>query len=154
MDEDLAPTYDEMLHRYVEEFAVENREYTHEQIALLFGIPASLIKTTPRYTPEEAAARYPKGLEDATLKGGQEIKAHKRGTCALYHCPIHYPSHHHMNQWEQRWDSSEQRMYRICPDHDIRHPDPDDLVVGNPQDWRCQCSCNCCERPFDINSEV
>jgi hypothetical protein len=109
---------------------------------------------TSRYTPEEAAARYPKGLKPVTLKGGQEITAHAKGSCMTYWCPVHYPSNHHMNQWDQMWISSEQRMYRICP-HVREHPDPDDLPQpGGPAENACSCECRCCERPFDINSEV
>jgi hypothetical protein len=145
------------------------REEAWANLSRVFGVPLEMvagpkarpvkkavpaISKPPRYTPAEAAARYPKGLEKVSLVGGQKITAHSKGSCALYWCAIHYPSPHHMRDWEQLWVSEEQRMYRICSAHTREHPDPDDLIPGNPQDYRCDCTCRCCERPYDINSEI
>ena len=42
-------------------------------------------------------------------------------------CCIHFPSDHHMRDWEMNWRADTGVMERLCP-HGIGHPDPDHMA--------------------------
>lgn len=42
-------------------------------------------------------------------------------------CCIHFPSDHHMREWEMNWRSDTGVMERICS-HGVGHPDPDHMA--------------------------
>lgn len=90
-------------------------------------------------------------LEEATLIGGLVINAHPRKNCWGYWCSIHYPSPHHMRDWDQYWRSDRGIMERICP-HGVGHPDPDDHKQYDKYEAVHGCD-GCCARPHDIESE-
>ena len=91
-------------------------------------------------------------LEKATLVGGQVINAHPRNTCFGYWCPVHYPSPHHMRDWDQHWRSDRGIMERICP-HGVGHPDPDDMKQYDKYESVHGCD-GCCTRPFDVEGDA
>lgn len=43
-------------------------------------------------------------------------------------CPVHAPTNHPLRSWEQVW-SEAAGFGRVCPTHDVIHPDPDDMAV-------------------------
>ena len=90
-------------------------------------------------------------LEKVTLVGGQTILVHPRDTCWGYWCPIHYPSPHHMVDWQQDWRSDRGLMERICS-HGVGHPDPDDHKAMDQYEWVHGCD-GCCARPFDLEGD-
>lgn len=64
-----------------------------------------------------------------TLTGGVETMiTHHPGLCAGRSCSIHNPSNHHMRNWRQHWRGDRQLMERLCPEHGVGHPDPDDVA--------------------------
>lgn len=67
-------------------------------------------------------------------------------------CPFHSPSDHHMVDWDVEWDqkwNNSPRLWRICPDHEVGHPDPDVVtwmkanlkLEEDPGDHHCDCVC-------------
>jgi hypothetical protein len=67
-------------------------------------------------------------------------------------CPFHGPSDHHMVEWDVEWDpkwSNSPRLWRICPEHEVGHPDPDVVtwmkktltLPGDPGQHHCDCQC-------------
>lgn len=76
------------------------------------------------------------------LVGGQKLfNVHAPSKCAGEFCTIHNPSDHHMRDWAQNWRGDRGLMERLCPDHGIGHPDPDD---PNPDRMH---GCDGCCRP-------
>lgn len=59
-------------------------------------------------------------------------------------CCIHNPTDHHMLTWPQNWRGDIRIMERMC-EHDIGHPDPDDLRVMMSK-VKCY-GCDGCCRP-------
>lgn len=93
--------------------------------------------------------------ERVTLRGGMTINAHRWDMCAGYWCTIHYPSPHHMRDWDQRWLPEYRSMARVCK-HGVLHPDPDDFFPNsNVEFYHNAKKCDgCCERPFDLEREL
>lgn len=81
-------------------------------------------------------------MQDVHLQGGQEIFAHAPAVCSGPPCPIHWPSQHHMRFWPQNWRNDRKIIERICPEHGVGHPDPDD-----PARYRDHGCCGCCLKP-------
>lgn len=54
-------------------------------------------------------------------------------------CPVHAPTDHPLRGWEQTW-SQFMGFGRVCPEHGLVHPDPDDLGIV----WTEGC-CDCDE---------
>ena len=76
----------------------------------------------------------------AILIGGQKlIKVHASYECFQPNCCVHNPSDHHMKEWLMIFKPEYGSMQRICPDHAIFHPDPDD-----PFAFKHECPCGCC----------
>lgn len=79
------------------------------------------------------------------------IDVHRRGECSGEHCVIHNPSRHHMRDWPLNWRADRRMMERICPDHQVGHPDPDALAhkrrIGDDDAGLHGC-CGCCEPPL------
>lgn len=53
---------------------------------------------------------------------------HSSKLCEGRGCPIHHPSDHKMRDWRLNWRNDRRLMERICPEHGVGHPDPDDLA--------------------------
>jgi hypothetical protein len=62
--------------------------------------------------------------EKAYLK---KLVTHTPDKCKGRHCCIHNPSDHHMRKWLMNYRQDKGMMERICPEHGVGHPDPDDL---------------------------
>lgn len=78
---------------------------------------------------------------------------HRPGQCQGRACVIHAPSTHQMRDLPLIWNCPEAQMERLC-EHDVTHPDPDDLAywlsVGKP--WKAVHTCcpeNCCGQEID-----
>ena len=72
---------------------------------------------------------------------------HTPDRCASTHCLVHNPSDHHMRGWRLHWRGDRRLMERVCPDHGVGHPDPDDLAyhLVRGQTWQgVHGCCGCC----------
>ena len=54
-------------------------------------------------------------------------------------CVLHAPTNHHMRDWTLHWRSDRGCFERLCPEHGVGHPDPDDK--GHDGIHGC---CGCC----------
>lgn len=92
--------------------------------------------------------------------GPQLLNVHPISKCDGRACCIHNPSDHHMVTWSMNWRADRYLMERICPNHGVGHPDPDDLawkrsVLGEAQ-FKARAEdvhgcCGCCRPPTDLN---
>jgi hypothetical protein len=55
------------------------------------------------------------------------MHCHEESVCRGDFCTLHNRSNHPMRSWEQHWRSDVGLMERICPEHGVGHPDPDDF---------------------------
>lgn len=62
-------------------------------------------------------------------------------------CCLHGPSDHHMATWRLNWREDREIMERLCPEHGVGHPDPDDLRIRSGVDPGVHGCCGCCRRP-------
>jgi hypothetical protein len=59
----------------------------------------------------------------------QELhNVHSADDCVGTYCVIHNPSKHPMVTWRTHWRSDRQLMERLCPTHNVGHPDPDHIA--------------------------
>lgn len=79
---------------------------------------------------------------------GLGIRTHSIEICKGYKCCFHNPSNHKMVNWNMliRFDR-DCLVERLCPKHNVGHPDPDSLVYlkrnGVNDDGIHGC-CGCC----------
>jgi hypothetical protein len=60
---------------------------------------------------------------------------------------IHNPSEHYMAEWTLHWRGDRKIFERICPDHGVGHPDPDQFAYWESigEDWQgVHGCCGCC----------
>lgn len=81
-------------------------------------------------------------------RGPGKLVVHPALVCAGQEsCVIHNPSEHHMRSWPLNWRADSGIMERICPEHGIGHPDPDEMTyqkrIGNSWAGVHGC-CGCC----------
>lgn len=62
------------------------------------------------------------------LYSGDILETHGPSRCAGDSCCIHNPSNHPLRERPLNWRNDRGFMERIC-EHDIGHPDPDDIMV-------------------------
>lgn len=75
---------------------------------------------------------------------------HSVDRCAGRACVIHNPTPHHMRRWALHWRDDSGIFERICPEHGVGHPDPDQREY-----WRATGQeglgthgcCRCCVTP-------
>lgn len=88
--------------------------------------------------------------------GPAVLRTHSPDKCAGEHCVIHNPSDHHMREWKTNWRSDTGVMERICPQHGVGHPDPDDAAHKERMglDWfNIHGCCGCCkEEPETVSA--
>ena len=65
--------------------------------------------------------------EEFCPNDSQVLRVHAKNTCKGDHCAIHNPSDHHMRDWKLIWRNDRGCFERLCPEHGVGHPDPDDL---------------------------
>lgn len=81
-------------------------------------------------------------------KSGQRLgNIHPRSACQGDYCPVHNWSDHHMVEWEQRWREDKRAFERICPEHGVGHPDPDDIYYRRSEYAATHGCCGCCAKP-------
>lgn len=79
---------------------------------------------------------------------------HSPEKCAGESCTVHNPSDHHMREWYTHFRCGPFDLgaftERICPEHGVGHPDPDDPFA--PEEHGC---CGCCvpSRQTEENNE-
>lgn len=85
------------------------------------------------------------------ISENQVIVTHDAAKCAGRHCCIHNPSDHHMRSWTMHWRDDTGVMERLCPEHGVGHPDPDDAAFN----VRIHGCCGCCtpHKVIDIDTE-
>lgn len=74
-------------------------------------------------------------------QGVEDIQVHDRALCEGSPCCIHHPSKHHMVTWRQLWRDDRKMMERLCPQHGVGHPDPDDMSYDTAHGC-----CGCCRK--------
>lgn len=50
---------------------------------------------------------------------------HRAEKCDGRVCVIHNPTEHAMSEWELHWRDDRGIFERLCPEHGVGHPDPD-----------------------------
>lgn len=69
------------------------------------------------------------------------LRVHSANDCGMldagWPCPVHNLTDHPMRAWPQVMTAD--GFGRVCPDHNVVHPDPDDLTVVSHDDC-----CGCC----------
>lgn len=83
--------------------------------------------------------------EQHQLHDGQLYDCHTLADCDQP-CPLHAPDPGNlMAGWPLVWSSERDLLMRVCPDHGVRHPDPDDINIRNGLDSGAHpCGCGCC----------
>lgn len=79
--------------------------------------------------------------------GPVRLRVHPASKCAGRACVIHSPSDHRMRSWRLNWRGDTGIMERLCPEHGVGHPDPDDLAfnVAAGRSWvGVHGCCGCC----------
>lgn len=64
--------------------------------------------------------------EEFITNTGQVLSVHAKHNCRGENCVIHKPSDHHMRDWDLIWRDDRGCFERLCPEHGVGHPDPDD----------------------------
>lgn len=83
------------------------------------------------------------------INSTQVIVTHAPDKCEGHHCCIHNPSEHHMRNWTMYWRDDKGVMERLCPEHSVGHPDPDDAAFNRRQgrDYlNIHGCCGCCSQ--------
>lgn len=77
------------------------------------------------------------------------LVTHDESVCRGEYCCIHNPSDHHMRTWKLNWRPDIGVMERICPEHGVGHPDPDDAAhnLRHGRDYLTVHSCCGCCKP-------
>jgi hypothetical protein len=80
---------------------------------------------TCAYIPGKGWFQYLPGMPEHAFDGASIIlhNVHSARTCRHWHCVIHNPLAHHMEDWPLIWRSDRLIFERICP-HGLGHPDP------------------------------
>ena len=79
-------------------------------------------------------------FHEGTLRG---IHPYDPKTCGVS-CVVHNPTAHAMSQWELHWRADTGVFERLCPDHKVGHPDPDQapyFAANNVSDVHGCCGC-------------
>ena len=102
-------------------------------------------------TTAQGAFQFLQGSWDATdmKKDDNHFRVHAPTQCQGTNCAIHNPSRHGMQLWPREIYAL--RVWRTCPTHGNRHPDPDDVAywvrrgkkAGALQEHEC---CGCCTK--------
>jgi len=88
------------------------------------------------------------------INATQIIVTHSSDKCKGHFCCLHNPSKHHMRDWPLVWRADKGAMERLCPEHGVGHPDPDDAAynerIGKAYNNIHGC-CGCChEQPVKL----
>jgi hypothetical protein len=92
------------------------------------------------------------------ISEAQVIVTHSPDKCAGRHCCIHNPSNHAMRAWTMYWRDDKGVMERLCPEHGVGHPDPDDaefnILRGRAfLNVHGCCGC-CCPAVIDVDTTL
>ena len=100
-----------------------------------------------------------KRLNTWRISEEQVIVTHDASKCAGQYCCIHNPSDHHMRSWTMFWRGDKGVMERLCPEHGVGHPDPDDAAfnIRMGRDYlNVHGCCGCCKphKVIDVNASI
>lgn len=85
--------------------------------------------------------------ERVVIEGNPLVNVHPATKCVGRSCVIHNPTDHHMRSWALWWRGDQGIFERLCPDHGVGHPDPDqfDYWRESNQEWQAvHGCCGCC----------
>lgn len=74
-------------------------------------------------------------------------RTHKINDSCHKACVIHNPQPHRMRYWPLHWREDRGIFERLCPQHGVGHPDPDQFPYwsSTEQDWQqVHGCCGCC----------
>lgn len=96
----------------------------------------------------------PASPHEAVLPNGVRLRnIHDESACeGDRYCIIHKPSDHALNRWTLHWRDDRGIFERLCPDHGVGHPDPDQVAfwIATDQEWQTvHGCCGCCTRSVD-----
>lgn len=95
-------------------------------------------------------------MEQFVTNAGDKLKVHNKSDCNGPVCPIHQPTPHHMREWKLIWRGDRGIFERLCPEHGVGHPDPDDMASQifrkGYADGVHGC-CGCCH-PVEMNEII
>lgn len=101
---------------------------------------------------------YAEPMFGMTTKGPFELtNIHPESACeGQSACPIHKATNHHMRHWQTVWRADRQMLERLCPEHSVGHPDPDQYPYWEKhgmEHMKVHGCCGCC-RPQGIKITV
>ena len=110
---------------------------------------AAIKRFTDSAFSAQGAFQFLQGSWDEMKKDDNHFRVHAPTQCQGTNCAIHNPSRHHMQLWPREIYAL--RVWRTCPTHGNRHPDPDDVAywvrrgkkAGALQEHEC---CGCCTK--------
>lgn len=99
-------------------------------------------------------AAGPNGRETVLFNNGLVLRnVHPAHECIGKHCVVHRPSDHHMRDWVLYWRDDRKIFERICREHGVGHPDPDQAeyfeTQGADEFWDIHGCCGCCAPETD-----
>lgn len=102
------------------------------------------IKTHKKYPVQIKKSKTPNTFRISDV---QVIVTHSPDKCKGNYCCIHNPSNHHMREWTMYWRDDTKVMERLCPEHGVGHPDPDETaynIITNQAYKNVHGCCGCC----------
>ena len=71
-------------------------------------------------------------------------RVHARSETCAAGCVVHNPTAHHMRWWPLLWRDDRGIFERICPEHGVGHPDPDQFPYWRATDRMWEAVHGCC----------
>lgn len=96
----------------------------------------------------------PDGMDLWVSDYGQKLIVHSKDNCSGA-CAIHNPSNHAAKDWKRFWRYDRGLMERMCPEHNVGHPDYDHMRYLESLDARkayyegIHGCCGCYHGPLD-----
>lgn len=82
---------------------------------------------------------------------------HSGRDCRYRHCTIHNPTAHGMEEWQLIYRADRNIFERLCPEHRVGHPDPDQFEYWEETDQLYQGThgcCGCCQETLTWAMDV
>lgn len=81
------------------------------------------------------------------IKKRKLVNIHDERLCKGRPCVIHMSTDHHMMYWDLLWRDDRGLFERLCPEHGVGHPDPDQFHYWeetNQLHQKIHGCCGCC----------
>lgn len=72
------------------------------------------------------------------------MEVHSELQCEGRACVIHSPTNHHMRGWGLHWRDDRGIFERLCPEHGVGHPDPDQFDFWREMNAMYEAVHGCC----------